>query len=85
METLFMTLLLNVQRGSSEEIWPLQGFFTVSLLLTSGSPPSDKLLLFLRCQECQMCIQLREIKVAEINAPLKLTVPKLTFQEMNVT
>ena len=33
METLFMTLPLNVQRGSSEEIWPLQGFFTVSLLL----------------------------------------------------
>ena len=43
------------------------GFFAVSLL--SADLPSDKTLLFRRCQECQ-CIQNNGIKVEEVNAPL---------------
>lgn len=58
---------LNVRRGSREEIRPLQGFFTVSLLLADFHLLIN---LFIRFQECQMCIQIREIKVVEINAPL---------------
>ena len=33
METLFELFFLNVRRGSSEVIWPLQVFLTVSLSL----------------------------------------------------
>lgn len=54
METLFMTLSLNVQRGSSKEIWPLQGFVTVSLLVDLHP---EKILLFIKCQDCQKCIK----------------------------
>ena len=52
----------NTQRESNEEIWPLRGFLTASLLLTDLHP--DKILLFPRCQECQKCIQIVEIKGA---------------------
>ena len=37
METLFVVLSLYVRRGTSKEIWPLRGFFTVSLI--QGSYP----------------------------------------------
>ena len=70
MKPLFMVLYLNVRRGSSEEIWPLRGFFTVSLLLVDFHV--DKILLFLTCQECQKCIEnleslIMKVRVAEIN------------------
>ena len=51
METLFVVLSLKVRRVSSEEIWPLGGFFTVSLLLVDIHPANNIILLFLRCQE----------------------------------
>ena len=68
MKPLFMVLSLNVRRGSAEEIWPPGGFFTVSLLLVDFH--LDKILLFLRCEECHQCIEnlqplIIEIKVAE--------------------
>ena len=70
MKPLFMVLSLNVPRGSTEQIWPLGGFFTVSLLLVDFH--LDKILLSLTCQECQKCVEnleplIMEIKVAEIN------------------
>jgi len=70
METLFVVLSLIMRRESSEEIWPFQGFVTVSLLLVDLHP--KKILLFLKCQDCQKCIKdlrrakIMEIKVAEI-------------------
>ena len=36
-----------------------------SFTVSGGSPTSDNILLFLRCQECQMCIQ-NNGKVTEI-------------------
>ena len=39
----------------SVEIWPLRGFFTVSLILADLHP--DKILPFCWCQECQICIK----------------------------
>ena len=52
METLFVVLSLNVRRVSSEEIWPLGGIFTESLILADFYPANNIILLFLRCQEC---------------------------------
>ena len=49
MKTLFVVLSLHVRRGSREEIWPLRGFFTVSLL--HADLHLDKVLLFLKCEE----------------------------------
>ena len=47
METLFVVLSLNVQKESSEEIWTLHWFFTVSLF-TGVSPTTPiKYLSFL--------------------------------------
>ena len=68
MKPLFTVLSLNVRRGSTEEIWPLGGFFTVSLLLVDFD--LDKILLFLTCEECHQYIEnlqplIMEIKVAE--------------------
>ena len=54
METLFVVLSLIIGRVSSEEIWPFQGFVTVSLLLVDLHP--KKILFFLKCQDCQECI-----------------------------
>ena len=48
METLFVVLSLNVRWVSSEEIWPLGEFFTVSLLLADFHPANNVILLFLR-------------------------------------
>ena len=49
MKTLFVVLSLHVRRRSREEIWPLRGFFTVSLL--HADLHLDKVLLFLKCEE----------------------------------
>ena len=38
METFFGLFFLNVRSGSSEVIWPLQVFFTVSLILADFLP-----------------------------------------------
>ena len=54
-ETLFVVLSLIIRRVTSEEIWPLQGFVTVSLLLVDLHP--KKILLFLKCQDCQEYIK----------------------------
>ena len=54
METLFVVLSLNIGRKSSKEIWPLQGFFTVSLLLADLYPV--KTLALLWCQEFNLRI-----------------------------
>ena len=74
METLFMVLSLNVQRGSSEEIFALWGFTAVSLLLAD--------LHLIRCPSFVGVKNVRSgrkfeakiveiiIKVAEINGPL---------------
>ena len=74
-KTSFEVLSLLVPRGSSEEIRPLGGFFTVSLLQVDPHP--DKIHFFLRCQESEYFTVYREfratimkIKVAEINAPI---------------
>ena len=45
METRFVVLSLIIGRVSSEEIWPFQGFVTVSLLLVDLHP--EKILFFL--------------------------------------
>ena len=37
METLFVVLSLNVRRRSGEEIWPLQRFLKVSMILADLS------------------------------------------------
>ena len=54
METLFVVLSLNIGRDSSKEIWPLQGFFTVSLLLADLYPV--KTLALLWCLEFNLRI-----------------------------
>ena len=75
METLFMVLSLNVQRGASEEIFALWGFFTVVSLLLAD-------LHLIRCPSFVGVENVRSgrkfgakiveiiIKVVEINAPL---------------
>lgn len=60
--------------GSTKEIWPLRGFFTVSLLLVDLH--LDKILLFLRYTSRMSKVyqefrtEIMETKVVEINAPL---------------
>ena len=72
METLFVVLSLNVRSGSSEEIWPLRGFFTVSLSHADLHP--DKILLFLKYKNVRSVSKIwgpnDRKKVAEINALL---------------
>ena len=58
MKTLFLLLSPKLTKGAtavSVEIWPLRGFFTVSLILVDLHP--DKIHPFCWCQECQICIK----------------------------
>ena len=69
---MFVVLSLNVQRGSSEEILPLWGFFTaVSLLLVDLH--LIRYASFLGVKNVRsgqkFGAKIVEIKVAEINAP----------------
>ena len=75
METRFVVLSLIIGRVSSEEIWPFQGFVTVSLLLVDLHP--EKILFFLKCQDCQECINNLGSKWR------KLRLQKLTFEKIN--
>lgn len=83
----FVVLSLSIWGGSTKEIWPLQGFFTVSLLLVDLH--LDKILLFLRNRsrmskvDQEFQTEIMEIKVAEINAPLMAR--KLMFTKINAT
>ena len=56
-------------RGLSEGIWPLRGFFTVSLIPADFH--TDKTHLIPECQEVPAKVRsgITEIKVTEINAP----------------
>ena len=62
-------LSLKVIRGSSEDIWSLRGFFTVSLISTLIKYSS-----FIGAQDARGVLRIwskiMEIKVTEINAPL---------------
>ena len=62
MGTLFVVLSLNVQKGSSEELFHC--FWQIIYTL-------KEMFFFLRCQECQKYIENlgMEIKVAVITAP----------------
>ena len=70
-----MVRSLNVRRGSCEEIWPLQRFFIVSMVLADLTlklplPLVSRMSKVYR----ELEVRIMEIKVAEINAPLNSAV-----------